>query len=187
MPAVHPGTGATMSGVRCIERRMRVCQTAAEKRHLAALGVPDSKLLTCGLPPMCLADGTGTQSGGNSSWEIVPVCCFCRRDKGKGCSLCFTLAHRLQALDACLPRQPRWSAQGRVGEIAARFLSRSWACGRRINDALASCNTTSSLRHESFGIATWKQVLSQACHLRAAPACEVGRRWKDRLVGGPGP
>ena len=66
---------------------------------------PDSKLLTCGLPPMCLADGNADSIRRELELGNRPCVLFLgRRDKGKGY---FALLHAwpivLQAFpEACL-------------------------------------------------------------------------------------
>ncbi|MFZ0710476.1 MAG: glycosyltransferase, partial [Terrimicrobiaceae bacterium] len=58
-PAVHPRSwGDDVIDVRLYARADAVfCQSDYERRHLGALGVPERKLIFCGLPPMCRTDG----------------------------------------------------------------------------------------------------------------------------------
>ena len=86
-PAVHPRDwGDDVLDVRLYRKADAVmCQTSYEKRHLAELGVPESKLLICGLPPMCLGDGNADSIRRELELGNRPCVLFLgRRDEGKG-------------------------------------------------------------------------------------------------------
>ena len=194
-PAVHPRDwGDDVLDVRLYRKADAVmCQTSYEKRHLAALGVPDSKLLTCGLPPMCLADGTADSIRRELELGNRPCVLFLgRRDKGKGY---FALLHAwptvLQAFpDACLllggPGGPHKDELAKLPPGSFRDLG--LASERTKADALAACNVFClPSRHESFGIAyveAWSYRKPVICG--TAPACrelvEDGRTglWADQ-------
>lgn len=86
-PAVHPGNwGDDQIDVRLYRQADAVfCQSDYERNHLAALGVPESKLVRCGLPPMCREDGDGTRLRSRLMIGDRPSVLFLgRRDAGKG-------------------------------------------------------------------------------------------------------
>ena len=86
-PAVHPGAwGDDQIDVRLYSQADAVfCQSEYERIHLATLGVPESKLVRCGLPPMCRADGDGTRLRSRLMIGNRPAVLFLgRRDAGKG-------------------------------------------------------------------------------------------------------
>ena len=131
-PAVHPRSwGDDVLDVRLYRKADTVmCQTAYEQRHLAELGVPDSKLLLCGLPAMCLADGNAESIRRELDLGNRLCALFLgRRDEGKGY---FALLRAwpivLQASPGCLPssERARRPASGRVGQIAVAIPSGIW-------------------------------------------------------------
>ncbi len=87
-PAVHPRSwGDDAIDIRLYARADAVfCQSNHEMKHLAALGVPEDKLVWCGLPPMCRMDGNLQRF--QEKYEIGPealtVLFLGRRDEGKG-------------------------------------------------------------------------------------------------------
>ena len=86
-PAVHPGAwGDDQIDVRLYRQADAVfCQSEYERNHLATLGVPESKLVRCGLPPMCRTDGDGTRLRSRLMIGDRPTALFLgRRDAGKG-------------------------------------------------------------------------------------------------------
>ena len=58
-PAVHPRSwGDDAIDIRLYALADSIfCQSNHERKHLGALGVPEGKLVWCGLPPMCRMDG----------------------------------------------------------------------------------------------------------------------------------
>jgi glycosyltransferase involved in cell wall biosynthesis len=179
-PAVHPRDwGDDVLDVRLYRKADAVmCQTSYEKRHLAELGVPDSKLLTCGLPPMCLADGNADSIRRELELENRPCVLFLgRRDKGKGY---FALLHAwpivLQAFpEARLllggPGNPHPDELAKLPRASFRDLG--LASERTKANALAACNVFClPSSHESFGIAyveAWSYRKPVICG--TAPAC----------------
>jgi glycosyltransferase involved in cell wall biosynthesis len=194
-PAVHPRDwGDDVLDVRLYRKAHAVmCQTSYEKRHLAELGVPQMKLLLCGLPSMCLADGNEDSFRRGFELGNRPCVLFLgRRDKGKGY---FALLHAwpivLQALpNACLllggPGDPNQTALAKLPQGSFRDLR--LASERTKADALAACNIFClPSSHESFGIAyveAWSYRKPVICG--TAPACreliEDGRSglWSDQ-------
>jgi glycosyltransferase involved in cell wall biosynthesis len=87
-PAVHPRSwGDDVIDVRLYARADAIfCQSDYERRHLGALGVPEQKLIFCGLPPMCRTDGDLHRFRGTLgvSGESLTVLFLGRRDEGKG-------------------------------------------------------------------------------------------------------
>ena len=86
-PAVHPREwGDDVLDVRLYRKADRVmCQTSYEKRHLADLGVSETSLLVCGLPPMCLVDGREESLRRELNLGNRPCVLFLgRRSEGKG-------------------------------------------------------------------------------------------------------
>jgi glycosyltransferase involved in cell wall biosynthesis len=179
-PAVHPREwGDDVLDVRLYQKADAVmCQTSYEQRHLAELGVPESKLLPCGLPPMCLADGNSGSIRRELDLGNRPCVLFLgRRDEGKGY---FALLRAwpivLQALpDACLllggPGDPH---QGELDKLPpGSFRDLGLASERTKADALAACNVFClPSSHESFGIAyveAWSYRKPVICG--TAPAC----------------
>ena len=179
-PAVHPRDwGDDILDVRLYRKADAVmCQTSYEKRHLAELGVPESKLLICGLPPMCLEDGNSDSIRKELELGNRPCVLFLgRRDKGKGY---FALLHAwptvLQAFaEACLlmggPGDPRPSELSKLP--CGSFRDLGLASERTKADALAACNVFClPSSHESFGIAyveAWSYRKPVICG--TAPAC----------------
>ncbi len=179
-PAVHPRDwGDDVLDVRLYQKADAViCQTSYEQRHLAGLGVPESKLLACGLPPMCLADGNAEALRGKLDLGNRPCVLFLgRRDQGKGY---FALLRAwpivLQTFgDACLllggPGDPDAGELGKLPPGSFRDLG--LASERTKADALAACNVFClPSSHESFGIAyveAWSYRKPVICG--TAPAC----------------
>lgn len=87
LPAVHPlSWGDDAIDIRLYRKADRVfCLSDYEKCHLAKRGVPEEKLIRCGLPPMCRNDGDGRRFRiGIEIAERPAVLFIGRRDKGKG-------------------------------------------------------------------------------------------------------
>jgi glycosyltransferase involved in cell wall biosynthesis len=86
-PAVHPSNwGDDKIDISLYREADAVfCQSDYEKHHLAKLGVPESKLVRCGLPPMCLENGDGPRLRSRLNLGDRPSVLFLgRRDVGKG-------------------------------------------------------------------------------------------------------
>ena len=86
-PAVHPSNwGDDKIDISLYREADAIfCQSDYEKNHLAKLGVPESKLVRCGLPPMCLENGDGPRLRSRLSIGDCPSVLFLgRRDVGKG-------------------------------------------------------------------------------------------------------
>jgi glycosyltransferase involved in cell wall biosynthesis len=179
-PAVHPKNwGDDVLDVRLYRKADAVmCQTSYERRHLAELGVPESTLLVCGLPPMCLADGNAESIRRELDLGNRPCVLFLgRKDEGKGY---FALIHAwpivLQAFpDACLllggPGDSHESELAKLPGDSYRDLG--LASERTKADALAACHLFClPSSHESFGIAyveAWSYRKPVVCG--TAPAC----------------
>ena len=179
-PAVHPREwGDDVLDVRLYRKADKVmCQTSFEKQHLAELGVPDNQLLTCGLPPMCLADGNADSIRRALELRDRPCVLFLgRRDEGKGYfALLEAWALVLQAFpEACLllggPGDSRLS--DRADLPRSSFRDFGLASERTKADALATCDIFClPSSHESFGIAyveAWSYRKPVICG--TAPAC----------------
>ena len=114
-PAVHPRDwGDDVLDVRLYRKADTVmCQTSYEKRHLAGLGVPEGKLLSCGLPPMCLADGNADSIRRELELDKSSLC-LVSWPEGQGEGLfrfASRVAHRFASVPGGLssPRRPRRS------------------------------------------------------------------------------
>lgn len=86
-PAVHPQSwGDDAIDIRLYRQADAVfCLSDHEKRHLASKGVPENKLLQCGLPPMCRMDGDRERFRTHHEIGNRPAVLFLgRRDEGKG-------------------------------------------------------------------------------------------------------
>jgi glycosyltransferase involved in cell wall biosynthesis len=87
LPAVHPDSwGDDVIDLRFYKQTDAVfCLSEHERRHLAALGVPESKLVRTVLPPMCRTDGDRDKFRTLHNLGERPVILFMgRRDEGKG-------------------------------------------------------------------------------------------------------
>ncbi len=86
-PAVHPyAWGDDAIDIRLYKKADSVfCQSDYEKRHLAERGVPEAKLIFCGLPAMCDTRGDGARLRSKLEIGDRPAVFFLgRRDEGKG-------------------------------------------------------------------------------------------------------
>jgi glycosyltransferase involved in cell wall biosynthesis len=179
-PAVHPHDwGDDVLDVRLYRKADAVmCQTHFEKNHLADLGVPENKLLYCGLPPMCLADGNADSIRRELDLGNRPCVLFLgRRDKGKGYfALLEAWSGVLQAFpEACLllggPGDPRPDDLAKLPPGSFRDLGLANEVTKA--QALAACNIFClPSSHESFGIAyveAWSYRKPVICG--TAPAC----------------
>ena len=86
-PAVHPeNCGDEAFEVQFFQEAQAVfCQSDHERAHLISRGVAADKLIRCGLPPMCPADGNGTRLRSKLEIGMRPSVLFVgRRDAGKG-------------------------------------------------------------------------------------------------------
>ena len=179
-PAVHPRSwGDDVLDLRLYRKADAVmCQTNYERLHLAELGVPDSKLVLCGLPPMCLADGNADTIRRELNLGNRPCVLFLgRRDEGKGYfALLRSWPIVLEAIpDACvLLGGPGDSHQSELEKLSPEsFRDLGLASERTKADALAGCNAFClPSSHESFGIAyveAWSYRKPVICG--TAPAC----------------
>ena len=87
IPAVHPGSwGDDVIDLRLYKQADAVfCLSDHEISHLAALGVPEVKLVKAVLPPMCRMDGDRERFRALHQLGDRPVVLFMgRRDEGKG-------------------------------------------------------------------------------------------------------
>ena len=183
-----------MLDVRLYRKADRVmCQTSYEKRHLADLGVSETSLLVCGLPPMCLVDGREESLRRELNLGNRPCVLFLgRRSEGKGY---FALIEAwpivLQEFpEACLllggPGGPNGEVLTKLPRDSFRDLG--LASERTKADALAACQLFClPSRHESFGIAyveAWSYRKPVICG--TAPACreliedEKSGLWADQ-------
>lgn len=86
-PAVHPQSwGDDAFDVRLYRKAHAIfCQSDYEREHLMARGVPASKLIRCGLPPMCHTGGDAITARQKWTMGDRPAVLFLgRRDEGKG-------------------------------------------------------------------------------------------------------
>ncbi|MCX6849033.1 MAG: glycosyltransferase family 4 protein [Verrucomicrobia bacterium] len=86
-PAVHPeNCDAEAFDLQLYQEAEAVfCQSDDEREHLISRGVPESKLIRCGLPPVCPANGNGARLRSKLGIGMRPVVLFVgRRDEGKG-------------------------------------------------------------------------------------------------------
>lgn len=86
-PAIHPGTwGDDVIDIRFYRTADHIfCQSGSEQSHLANLGIAEDKLVRCGLPPMCRADGNGLSLRSRLRIGDRPIVLFLgRREAGKG-------------------------------------------------------------------------------------------------------
>ena len=87
LPAIHPNSwGDDCIDIRLYQKADTVfCLSDYEKHHLAARGVPEEKLVRCGLPPMCRSDGDRQGFRAKHNIRLQPTVLFLgRRDNGKG-------------------------------------------------------------------------------------------------------
>ena len=174
-PAVHPRDwGDDVLDVRLYERPTRSC--ARRPTNSGTWRIWEFRIASfflCGLPAMCLADGNADSIRRELDLGNRPCVLFLgRRDEGKGYfALLQAWPHRPAGSAGCLssPGWSRRSASGRLGQIAARFVSRSGTCqradqGRRARGLRPFLSSVQPrvLRHRLRG----SMVLRQAGHLR---------------------
>lgn len=159
-PAVHPqnwGDGAF--DVRLYQKADAVfCQSGHEKAHLASRGVPAEKLIRCGLPPMCRANGNGRSLRAKLEIGSRPAVFFLgRRDEGKGYPAlldAWPLVLR-KCPDAVLLLAGPGDVDGaRLAQISPESI-RDLGCPQEQEkaDAYAACDVFClPSAHESFGI-----------------------------------
>jgi glycosyltransferase involved in cell wall biosynthesis len=181
-PAVHPRSwGDDWIDIRLYARADCIfCQSKHEMTHLGALGVPPTKLVTCGLPPMCRMDGNAQRF--REIYRIpaeAPAVLFLgRRDEGKGYPALLkawpvVLKDCPQAV--LLLAGPGGSDYEKLKQAipaeSLRDLSVPNEFGKA--DALAACDIFClPSSHEAFGIAyveAWAYGKPVICGL--APAC----------------
>ncbi len=159
-PAVHPGDwGDDHIDVRLYRQANAVfCQSDFERNHLIKLGVPENKLVRCGLPPMCLPNGDGARLRSRLMIGERPAILFVgRRDEGKGYHALLEawplVAH--QYPDAVLLLAgPGAADEARLAKISADNI-RDLGCPSELEkaDAYAACDAFClPSAHESFGI-----------------------------------
>ncbi len=159
-PAVHPGDwGDDHIDLRLYRQADAVfCQSDFERRHLARLGVPESKLVRCGLPPMCRADGDGPQLRSRLMIGERPAVLFVgRRDVGKGYPAlleAWPLVAQQCPEAVLLLAGPGAADDARLAKISAENV-RDLGCPSEQEkaDAYAACDAFClPSAHESFGI-----------------------------------
>ena len=159
-PAVHPGDwGDDQIDVHLYRQADTVfCQSDYERNHLAALGVPESKLVRCGLPPMCREDGDGARLRSRLMIGERPAVLFLgRRDAGKGYPALLDAWPLViqQCPDAVLLLAgPGGADEARLANISAENV-RDLGCPSEAEkaDAYAACDMFClPSAHESFGI-----------------------------------
>ncbi|WP_395748809.1 glycosyltransferase family 4 protein [Prosthecobacter sp.] len=159
-PAVHPGDwGDDRIDVRFYRQADAVfCQSDYERNHLAKLGVPESKLIRCGLPPMCRTDGDGPRLRAKLNLADRPTVLFLgRRDVGKGYPALLEAWPLVlqQCPDAVLLLAgPGDADQARLAQIPSKNI-RDLGCPSEQEkaDAYAACDIFAlPSAHESFGI-----------------------------------
>lgn len=159
-PAVHPANwGDDRIDVRLYRQADAVfCQSDYELNHLAKLGVPEARLVRCGLPPMCRDDGDGARLRSRLMIGERPAVLFLgRRDEGKGYPA--LLEAWPLVLQQCpeavlLLAGPGGTDEARRASIPARNV-RDLGCPSEEEkaDAYAACDIFClPSAHESFGI-----------------------------------
>lgn len=181
-PAVHPRSwGDDVIDVRLYARADCIfCQSKHEMTHLGALGVPYSKLVFCGLPPMCRMDGNAQRfrETHKISAETPTVLFLGRRDEGKGYPA--LLKAWPLVLEECpqavlLLAGPGGSEYEMLKAVVPAESLRDLGVPDEVGkaDALAACDIFClPSSHEAFGIAyveAWAYRKPVICGL--APAC----------------
>jgi glycosyltransferase involved in cell wall biosynthesis len=180
-PALHPGAwGNDRIDGRLYRQADRViCFTGHEGSVLEQLGVANTKISVCALPPTCRSDGNGSRLREDRNLGVRPCVLFVgRRDEGKGYpALLQAWSLVLQAIpDAVLILAGAAGDQYRdlVGKIPERNL-----CDLGVPDEATKANAIAACdvfclpsAHESFGIVfvdAWSYGKPVICG--TAPAC----------------
>lgn len=159
-PAVHPKNwGDDQIDISLYSQADAIfCQSDYEKRHLESLGVPVAKLVRCGLPPMCKANGDGERLRQSLDISKRPTVLFLgRRDEGKGYPAlleAWPLVLRQCSDAVLLLAGPGDADQQRLSLIPPANV-RDLGCPdeQRKADAYAACDVFClPSAHESFGI-----------------------------------
>lgn len=159
-PAVHPQSwGDDAFDVRLYSKADAVfCQSEYERAHLLSRGVPEEKLVRCGLPPMCRRNGNATRIREWLELDDRPVVFFLgRRDAGKGYPAlldAWPLVLRECPEAVLLLAGPGDADEARLSRISPESL-RDLGCPTEQEkaDAYAACDAFClPSAHESFGI-----------------------------------
>lgn len=140
------------------EAQAVLCQSEHEREHLVSAGVGADKLIRCGLPPMCPANGNGSRLRSKLEIGMRPAVLFVgRRDAGKGYPAlldAWPLVMR-QCPDAVLLLAgPGDADEARLAKISPESV-RDLGCPTEQEkaDAYAACDVFClPSAHESFGI-----------------------------------
>jgi glycosyltransferase involved in cell wall biosynthesis len=180
-PALHPGAwGNDRIDGRLYRQADRViCFTGHEGSVLEQLGVANTKISVCALPPTCRSDGNGSRLREDRHLGVRPCVLFVgRRDEGKG------YPALLQAWPLVLLAIPdavlilAGAAGDQYRDLVAKIPERN-LCDLGVPDeatkanAIAACNVFClPSAHESFGIVfvdAWSYGKPVICG--TAPAC----------------
>jgi glycosyltransferase involved in cell wall biosynthesis len=181
-PAVHPRSwGDDAIDIRLYARADSVfCQSNHERRHLAALGVSERKLVWCGLPPMCRNDGSleRFRETHGISGDQLAVLFLGRRDEGKGYPVllkAWPIVLQSCAEAVLLLAGPGGTEHEKLKEALPAGSLRDLGVPDEFGkaDALAACDVFClPSAHEAFGIAyveAWAYSKPVICG--PAPAC----------------
>jgi glycosyltransferase involved in cell wall biosynthesis len=181
-PAVHPAAwGDDAIDIRLYARADSVfCQSNHERRHLAALGVSERKLVWCGLPPMCRNDGSleRFRETHGISGDQLAVLFLGRRDEGKGYPVllkAWPIVLQSCAEAVLLLAGPGGTEHEKLKEALPAGSLRDLGVPDEFGkaDALAGCDVFClPSAHEAFGIAyveAWAYSKPVICG--PAPAC----------------
>lgn len=181
-PAVHPRSwGDDVIDIRLYSGADSIfCQSKHEMTHLGALGVAPTKLVWCGLPPMCRMDGNAQRFRENHKIpvEAATVLFLGRRDEGKGYPAllkAWPLVLKDYPQAVLLLAGPGGSDYQKLKEAIPVECLRDLGVPDEFGkaDALASCDIFClPSSHEAFGIAyveAWAYGKPVICGL--APAC----------------
>lgn len=157
-PAVHPGQwGDDEIDIRLYRLADAVfCQSDSEKNHIVKAGVEEGKIVRCGLPPMCRADGEGQRLRERLGVGNRPVVLFLgHREKGKGYAATLQAWPRIVA--ECPDAVLLLAGPGSMGDttVLAGEAIRDLGIPEEDEkaDALAACDVFClPSAHESFGI-----------------------------------
>ncbi|MDB6003076.1 MAG: hypothetical protein JWR15_63, partial [Prosthecobacter sp.] len=159
-PSVHPENEANETAdLRLYDEADAVfCQSDHERELLISRGVDPTKLIHCGLPPMCHAHGNGTRLRSKLGIGMRPAVLFVgRRDAGKGYPAlldAWPLVLRKCPDAVLLLAGPGEADEDRLAKISPESL-RDLGCPQEQEkaDAYAACDVFClPSAHESFGI-----------------------------------
>lgn len=186
-PAVHPGQwGDDTIDLRLYKLADTVfCQSRFEASHLCSLGLPQSKTVVTGLPPMCLSNGNAAPFRQKHALEEkVCVLFLGRRDPAKGYNALIEAWPKVvEAIPKAVLLLGGPGESGSLDLPTGSFRNLGVLDEQEKADALAACDVfcLPSL-HESFGIVyseAWSYAKPVVCGPAPAP-----REWvEDGITG----